>query len=375
MVAQRASCCGGKRKNMRKTSRFISILSLLVLVLVMLPGVGVRAAAPGLIQKEKQYVTLNEKEKQPFDKSIVIDGKTYQLQNVSYETVSKNPVKVKEKVTLIKKTKPMTKSESFEADKKITKDGVTYKLTGVGKKEKKSKKKWKQTVAAYSEFDSLSDANKASSQKTVTVTDKKTGKMVAVPCMKTSTRKTAETWDYSHIDILFSGYDAETFIWQDLKVKKNTQEPLKGYETALIESVGGNPDKYKVQKIAWNGKSYKKNGTIYRKARAIVRKKIPHYRVDYSGSITHTEEPDYVYSCTYAGVKETDSKDISYVVAAKANYQLEQTKETKKAPVLFITLAVVLVLAAVVGILFILVKKRKIKEGGDSHGKISKKHS
>lgn len=70
----------------------------------MLPGVGVRAAAPELIQKEKQYVTLNEKEKQPFDKSIVIDGKTYQLQNVSYKTVSKNPVKVKEKVTLIKKT-------------------------------------------------------------------------------------------------------------------------------------------------------------------------------------------------------------------------------------------------------------------------------
>ena len=160
-----------------------------------------------------------------------------------------------------------------------------------------------------------------------------------------------------------------------MKVKKNTKNPLKGYETALIESVGGNPDKYKVQKVVWQGKSYKKNDTLYRKARAVVRKKIPHYRVNYSGSITHTEEPDYVYSCTYAGVKETDSKDISYVVAAKANYQLEQTKETKKAPMLFITLAVVLVLAAVVGILFILVKKRKTKEGGDSHGKISKKHS
>ena len=375
MVAQVASCCGGKGKNMRKTSRFISILSLLVLVLVMLPGVGVRAAAPELIQKEKQYVTLNEKEKQPFDKSIVIDGKTYQLQNVSYKTVSKNPVKVKEKVTLIKKTKPMKKSESFEAEKKITKDGVTYKLTGVSKKEKKSKKKWKQTVAAYSEFDSLGEAQSASGQKMVTVTDKKTGETVVVPCVKTSTKKTAETWDYSHIDILFSGYDAETFIWKDLKVKKNTKNPLKGYEVALIESVGGNPDKYKVQKVVWQGKSYKKNGTLYRKARAVVRKKIPHYRVNYSGSITHTEEPDYVYSCTYAGVKETDSKDISYVVAAKANYQLEQTKETKKVPVLFITLAVVLVLAAVVGILFILVEKRKTKEGGDSHGKISKKHS
>lgn len=82
-----------------------------------------------------------------------------------------------------------------------------------------------------------------------------------------------------------------------------------------------------------------------------------------------------MYSCTYAGLKEIDSKDISYVVAAKANYQLEQKPETKKIPVLFITLAVVLVLAAVVGILFILVKKRKLKEGGNSHGKISKKHN
>lgn len=368
MVAQVASCCGEKGEDMRKRSRLISILSLSVFVLVMLPGVGVRAAAPELIQKEKQYVTLDEEEKQTFDKNIVMDGKTYQLQNVSYETVSKNPVKVKEKVTLIKKTKPMKKSDSFKSEKKITKDGVTYTLTGVSKKEKKSKKKWKQTVSAYSEFDSLAAANKAPSQKTVTVTDKKTGKIAAVPCVKTSTRKTAETWDYSHIDILFSGYDAETFIWQDLKVKKNTQEPLKGYETALIESVGGNPDKYKVQKIAWNGKSYKKNGTIYRKARATVRKKIPHYRVDYSGSITHNEDSTYVYSSYYTGVKETDSKELSYVVAAKATYQLEQKPETKKVPVLFITLAVVLVLAAVVGILFILLKRKNTKKGGNSHG-------
>ena len=99
----------------------------------------------------------------------------------------------------------MKKSESFEAEKKITKDGVTYKLTGVNKKEKKSKKKWKQTVAAYSEFDSLGEAQSASGQKMVTVTDKKTGETVVVPCVKTSTKKTAETWDYSHIDILFSG--------------------------------------------------------------------------------------------------------------------------------------------------------------------------
>ena len=47
----------------------------------------------------------------------------------------------------------------------------------------------------------------------------------------------------------------------------------------------------------------------------------------------------------------------------------------EKVPVLFITLSGVLVLAADVGILFILFKKRKIKEGENSHGKIGKKHS
>ena len=61
MVAQQASCCGGKGKNMRKTSRFISILSLLVLVLVMLPGVGVRAAAPEF--KKKNSMSHSTKRK------------------------------------------------------------------------------------------------------------------------------------------------------------------------------------------------------------------------------------------------------------------------------------------------------------------------
>ena len=75
-----------------------------------------------------------------------------------------------------------------------------------------------------------------------------------------------------------------------------------------------------------------------------------------------------MYSSYYTGVKETDSKELSYVVAAKATYQLEQKPETKKVPVLFITLAVVLVLAAVVGILFILLKRKNTKKGGNSHG-------
>ena len=336
----------------RNSSKIIFSL----LALVLLPGLNVKAAIPELIQKEKQYITLNENEKKSFDNQIVQDGKIYQLQNASYNTVSKNPVKIKEKVTLVKKTKPKKQSTPYQAAKTITENNVTYTLIKVDKKEKKSKTTWKQTISAYSEYDSLRAAKEASNQKIVTVTDKKTGERVSVPCKKTGMKKTAEQWERSYIDILFSGYDADTFIWNNLKVKKNEKEPLKGYENELIQSVGGNPEKYKIQNISWKGKQYEKNGTLYRKARAIVKKKIPHYRVYYSGRITHKEKPSYVYTCTYTGFKEIESSEFSYVIDAKANYKL--VHEKKEMPVIVITLAVVLVLVAVVGILFVILKKR-----------------
>lgn len=338
------------------------LLWLCLSLLLMTPETEILAAQTGQIQKEIQYTTLDAGEKKSFEKTITQDGRKYILNDVSYEVLSKNPVKQKEKVSLTKVSKPVKKKSSFQPEEKIEKDGVTYELEKVTEKEKVSKKESTQTVSAYSVYESLSEAEAAPSQKTVSVKDSVTKENRPVVCKKTTTKKTGSVWVDSYIDILFTGYDADNFIWNNVTVKKNSKNPLKGYEKELLSSVGGDATNYKIKSISWNGKSYKKKGKLYRKARAVVRKKVPRYRVSYSGSILHKEEKKTVYTCLYQGVKETETKEMSYVISAKATYKAEKEGIS---PVV-ITVTLVLVFAAVVGILFILMRKRnqKSKEKG-----------
>lgn len=357
-----------QRKKIRKT------VWLCLSFILLLPGTEIQAASIGQIQKEIQYTTRDAGEKKSFEKSITQDGREYALKDISYEILSQNPVKEKEKVTLTKVSKPMKKNQSYQPEEKFEKDGVIYELETVTKKSKIIKKKSTQTVSAFSIYDASSDALKAPVEKTVTVKDTATGKMCSVVCKKTATKKTGEVWVDSYINILFSGYDADNFIWNNLTVKKNAKNPLKGYDKELIRSVGGSTKKYKVKSVSWNGKSYNKNGILYRKARAVVRKKVPCYRVNYSGEIRHKEEKASVYTCLYHGVKETETEEMSYSILAKASYV---EKDEGVSPFV-ITVAVVLVLAAIVGVLFSLLKrkgKKQQEKGGKLDGKIGKEYS
>ena len=335
------------------------ILFLLSAVLL-LPGSRIRAAVPEQIRQEKQYITTDVTEKKTFANEIKQDGEIYELKNVSYEVLEKNPVKEKEKVTLIQKSRAVEETAAYQRENHIQKNGVTYLLKTVLKKKKK-RKVWKQDVFATSQYTSFADADQSPEVKNVTVTDKKTGKKVTVACRKKATKKTAAVWVNSYIDILFSGYDANSFIWQGIIVKKNEKSPLKGFDKALIQSVGGNPDKYKVRSVSWNGKAFVQNGTQRRRARAMVRKKVPQYRVSYTGEIIHKEKKNTVYVCTYQGVKETETGENSYAVKAKADYIRKET-DTKAIPVAVLTVSVVLVLATIVSILFLIL--RKTKKGG-----------
>lgn len=340
----------------RSKKRIFFLLSAVLL----LPGSRIRAAVPEQIRQEKQYITTDVTEKKTFAKEIRQDGEVYELKNVSYEVMKKNPIKEKEKVTLIQKSRALEETAAYQPEKQIQKNGVTYLLKTVRKKKKK-RNVWKQDVFATSQYGSFADAAQASEAKNVTVTDKKTGEKVIVACRKKATRKTAAVWVNSYIDILFTGYDADSFIWQGIIVRKNEKSPLKGFDKALIQSVGGNPDKYKVRSVSWNGKPFVENGTQKRRARAVVRKKVPQYRVYYAGEINHKEKKNTVYVCTYQGVKETETGENSYVVKAKADYERRE-KGTKTIPATVLTVSIVLVLAVVVSILFLIL--RKTKKGG-----------
>ena len=70
----------------------------LLLAVLLLPGSRIRAAVPEQIRQEKQYITTDVTEKKTFANEIKQDGEIYELKNVSYEVLEKNPVKEKEKV-------------------------------------------------------------------------------------------------------------------------------------------------------------------------------------------------------------------------------------------------------------------------------------
>lgn len=347
-----------QRKNV---SRFV--LSILFVTAVLLPGQVTSAAPAETIQKEIQYETIHKDEKKDdsFPEKLTQDGMTYDSEGVSYEVVAEKPVSGTKTVTLTKKSRVLKNSETYTAPKTIDQDGVTYELKSSKEKKKILTAETTQSVSGYSQFDSLGEAKKAGQTKYLTVKDPKTGKSVSVACKKDGIQRVKDQWQRTYIDITFSGYDAEHFIWNSVIVKKDTKSPLKGYYKELVESVGGNEKDYKIKKIQWTGKAYKnKSGILCRKARASVLRRTPRYRVNYSGTRTIPAEVGKVITSTYEGQESIDTGEVTYTIRAKATYHLEKKQEPeKKTPVAVIMVGILLALILIVGILFILIKKKK----------------
>lgn len=318
------------------------------------------AAVPENIQKEIQYETTNPEEKKQFPERLEQDGAVYLLTGTTYKIQDKTPVQEKKTVYVTKKSKVIRDNESYSPEEEITKDGISYKLVQTEKKKKTLETAYSQTVTGYSEYDSMTAARKAPSIKRIFARSPRTGETVSVACKKKgSIQKTSDTWVDTYIDIEFVAYDATHFAWQDILVEKNVKEPLKGYHKELLQSVGGNSENYKIQRIAWQGKSYKnKQGVLCRKARAYVQKKMPHFRVNYSGTRTEKAVKGIVFTSTYAGEKLVESGNVSYSMLAIATYHMEE----KDIPVVGITVGIVVTVLLTVGILFLIKRKRKSKK-------------
>ena len=330
------------------------------LVLLMLPG-RTAGAADTAIQKEIEYQTTNEEEKRELElpETIRQDGTLYERGQITYQTVKETPVTEKITVTMQKKSNVIKDNENYLPEKTIEKDGITYTLLQTVKKKKTLEQGYVQKVTGYSSWETKTAAKNADATKSIPVKDRKTGKTVSVTCHKTGIQKTVDTWVNTYIDIVFIAYDADHFIWQNIIVKKNAKEPLKGYEKELLASVGGNESNYRVGKISWTGKSYRnKNGVLCRKARAAVRKKTAHYRVNYTGSRKVKAVKGTVYKSTYIGEKERQTGKVTYTIKASAVYR----QQKKEVPVLALTVGIIFMIIMVIGILILLLKKRQKKE-------------
>ncbi len=337
----------------------VKILKVMVAVIlsVLLPGEVYAASGGGTMTKRVEYrgEEKDQKADDYFQKKIVEDGSTWNLQGISYEIVTETPIMVSEPVTETVKSGVVNAGKTYVPEETITKDSITYQLSETTKNEVVTEKGYTQKVTGYSEYDSLGKAQSAPRTKLVTATDQRTGKDITMRCSYDGITKRADTWEDTYIDITFVSYDADTFLWHKVVVPKNRKNPLQGYEKELLDSVGGNRKNYRIRNVSWNGKAYKNaKGILCRDARAQVRKKTAHYRVNYSGERVAEDTKGTVYTSIYTGLKETDSGKRNYTIQAVATYEKQ-----KEIPVMGITVGILLFLLIVVGIIFILKRKQK----------------
>lgn len=333
---------------------------LLFTAVFMLPGTSARAAAADRIQKEMQYITADKEEKRDaeFPEKMEENGNKYQRGEITYQVLKEEPVTEMKTVILTKKSGKMKLDEEYTPAQEITEDGVAYRLQDLEKKVETLEKGYTQTVTGYSLYGSRAAAETAASTKKIRAVDPRTKKKVTVTCTKQGTvRKMADSWENTYIDIVFVAYDAAHFAWNGIVVEKNAKKPLQGYEKELLESVGGSGADYKVKNIRWTGRSYKNSdGVLCRRARADVRKKVSHYRVDYAGVRTVKAEKRVVYTSTYAGEKTEKTGEVRYTVRAETVYEAEKSELPVAA---FITVGILLGILAVAGTLFLLARRKK----------------
>lgn len=253
----------------------------------------------------------------------------------------------------------------YDPERTVEEDGITLYLQESTSEAVTQKKGKTNQLNSYTDYFSKSQADAAPTVKKITALDPDTQKEYTGNANKTAVEKRSE-WENSYIDIHFAGYDAERYQWNGIMVEKNEQNPLKGYHKELLQSVGvtaGQMKNYKVGKISWTGQAYRnEKGILCRDARAAVKRKRNIYRVMYQGIYSEEDTMGVVYQTTYAGIRNRETGVTNYQMKAVAEYQME---DLKKIPAATITIGILLVLVATIGILnliYIHGKNRKIEQ-------------
>lgn len=353
---------------MRKkySKSFFSLLLAFALVLPVLPA---RAADDGdTITKELLFSTDQEEidESDAFEPEIRENGKLYRLQKVDYEQVDKRPVSVTQKVTKEVRSELIPEGDTYEPEKEITEDGITYILKDL-REEKEEGDTYTQQVTGYTDYSYPVSRSTVPATKKVTAKNKQTGEQETVTCSLTGVEQVGSDWEDTYIDITFISYNSKVFRWQGITVSKDSSQPLAGHEKELLKSVGGNTDNYRVTRTYWTGQPYEnREGVLCRDARADVERKVSYYRANYAGEIRMDHlNAGTVYTAVYEGDQEVTSQDqFTYQIKATATYQVQNSIM----PYVMAGAGILLLAALIVAILFLLKRRKKDKGKEEIYG-------
>ena len=331
----------------------------LLLCACMLGAAGCSGGAGDAAQEDAQLQKTAILSKEDMEKDTVFesvikeDGKTYELKGVDYEilepeTVYKDDIKTVESDVL-------PEGQPYTPEETVTEGEITYTLTKTETRAEILGEAYSQPVSGYTDYSYPVTAADVPPSKEVTVTNAGNGQQETVICSLAGIERLPATYEDTYIDIVYESYDADQFIWGDTVVSKNEQTPEID-EGQLLASVGADSASYDVQRVYWTGQPYTNaGGVLCRNARADVRRLVSYYRANYSGSIDQPEETGVRYISTYTGrIPDVDGGGDSQVQATARYVERE-------VPIglLLAGAGIGIVILLVVGILFILSKKKK----------------
>lgn len=300
-----------RKAKMRSVFSFLLVCSLLV---------PIQARAAETVTREKTFQTEENSEEAFAQQSGIADlveedGKTYELQDVSYEVLEKKYLGNVKKVT---DSEVMAEGTAYEPPKTLREGNLTYTLKKTEKQERSIEGEYTQPVSAFDEYDHPVGAGDVPQTKTVSVLNQKTGQNQDVVCTFSGISTAGTAVRENQITITFQEYDASVYEWNGNLLPRNDEvPPLAGYESQLLESVGA-AEGSQVTGLSWVGEPYEAEGVLYRDAVATVQQVVTLYRADYHGQIHEAEQKGVVYRNTYEA--PDPQGEIQYTVKATAEY-------------------------------------------------------
>lgn len=311
------------------------------------------------ITKEYEYITSDKEEKSgDFEKEIEKDNRTYKLEGVDYEVVKSVPVMETEEVTKSVESDFVMKSEEYIPEDTITEDGITYTLEDCSVLDGSE---YTKTYTAH--YDYLETDTTIPTNKEIGVTAEN-GSNVQINGKLSGTERVEDgEWIDASVSITFDHYDTGIFEWQGKTIYLNSEHPLEGYDTELLESVGADTNSYRVVSTVWSGEPYVVDGVVYRDATANVQYFVNYVRATYTGTI------DYVkYQSNYKGTREVEStENFTYLMKANATYTMENSLSV--AQIVMFTAIGIAILAVLVVLILSVISKRKDKDNDNDKKK------
>lgn len=285
------------------------------------------------ISREKTYLSSEDSHSQEnpgFPETLSLEGKTYFLDHISYETVEKkrNPEPSQNLKVVV--SEPFTGDAAAHMPKETLREGeqVWYlKSSQVVERTLDARTQPVQDEIVYTAVPLESEIPQAAQ---VEVRDQASGETLPVQVPLVSKEYGRARWAGGfELPIWVVDYEAEVFDLNGREVTLSPSEPLAGCEELLLSQAGLTPENYRIHGIRWDGEAFEREGIWYRKLLAEGEMRVADCRAVYSGVANLPEVKAKAVEAVYSSRPATASQakaegGYTYTIKAEAVYSADK---------------------------------------------------